>query len=58
MMEIIGEILGCSLIGGFYYAFIIKPIYLDKGASDEEKKWMFVVWILPPILVLLFIIFN
>jgi hypothetical protein len=63
-MEFLGQLIGFSIFGWFFYSFIIKPIYLEKDSSDEEKdssdeakKWVFIIWILPPIITILFIIF-
>jgi hypothetical protein len=56
-MELIGQLIGLSIIGWVYYFFIIKPFFIEKGASEDAKKGMFLVWILPPIIVLLFILF-
>ena len=58
-MEFIGQLIGLSIIGWFFYSFIIKPFFIEKGASEEEKKGIFLVWILPPIVaILLILIFS
>jgi hypothetical protein len=57
IIEFIGQLMGLSIVGWFFYSFIIKPIFIEKGASEEEKKGIFLVWILPPIVTILLILF-
>ncbi len=56
-MEDVGQLIGLSIVGWFFYSFIIKPFFIEKGASEEEKRGIFLVWILPPIVTILLILF-
>ena len=56
-MEFIGQLIGFSVVGWVFYQFIIKPFFIEKGASEEAKRGIFLVWILPPIVAILLILF-
>ena len=56
-MEFLGQLIGLSIVGWILYSFVIKPFFIEKGSSEEEKRGMFLVWILPPIVTILLILF-
>ncbi len=56
-IQFIGQLIFLYILGWFFYQFIIKPFFIEKGASEEEKRGVFVVWILPPIVAILLILF-
>ena len=55
-METFGEFIGFSLICWFLWVFLIRHFF-NGGWSEEEKRGMFVIWILPGLVALLFILF-
>jgi hypothetical protein len=56
-IQFIGQLIGLSLVGWILYSSVIKPFFIEKGSSEEEKRGMFLVWILPPIVTILLMLF-